>query len=386
MSSRELAHVEKIISISPIQGADRVEYATVLGWHVMVRKDQFKVGDLAVYIEIDSKTPATESFKFLESKGYRVKTQKYFKGTVLSQGLLMSFEDLGLNPADFKEGQGVTDLLGITYYEPEDNIRKAPSVDKYKQMSKRHPIIFKQPWARWMMRRSWGKKLMFLFFGRKKDRKNGWPEWVVKTDETRCQNAPWMLEDKMPYIVTEKIDGTSGTYSLKRGHGLFAKSDFYVCSRNVVQDDENQRAYYNINVYWEIAKKYNMREILEDLLEKHPGAEWVTIQGEIFGQGIQKRTYDKKEHYFAAFNLIFSDSGRVNSIVMKDILEMDYHLPCVPIIDANFILPDTVDELLEYATGKSVYDGGMREGVVLRSQDATKSFKAVSNEYLLKYH
>ena len=52
----------------------------------------------------------------------------------------------------------------------------------------------------------------------------------------------------------------------------------------------------------------------------------------------------------------------------------------------SFILPDTVEELLTIATGKSQIDGGMREGLVFRYLDGTKSFKAVSNEFLLKYH
>ena len=52
----------------------------------------------------------------------------------------------------------------------------------------------------------------------------------------------------------------------------------------------------------------------------------------------------------------------------------------------GFVLPDTVDELLDIATGESVLDGGMREGLVFRSQDGVKSFKVVSNEFLLKFH
>ena len=63
-----------------------------------------------------------------------------------------------------------------------------------------------------------------------------------------------------------------------------------------------------------------------------------------------------------------------------------YKVPCVPIVDEHFILPDTIEELLEIATGTSKIDGGMREGLVFRSEDGTKSFKAVSNEFLMKYH
>ena len=62
------------------------------------------------------------------------------------------------------------------------------------RMAQRRPDIFKKPWAKWMMRREWGKKVMFLFFGKKKDKKNAWPSWIKKkTDEERCQNMPWLF-------------------------------------------------------------------------------------------------------------------------------------------------------------------------------------------------
>ena len=85
------------------------------------------------------------------------------------------------------------------------------------------------------------------------------------------------------------------------------------------------------------------------------------------------------------FNLIFSDRGRLNSIEASTIMQ-EFGIPWVPIVDEHFVLPDTVDELLNIATGKSVVDGGMREGLVFRSPDGSRSFKAVSNEFLLKYH
>ena len=90
---RELAYVVKIDNILPIEGAERVEQAVVGGWHIMVRKNQFKIGDYAIYFEIDSKVPEREPYMFLADKHFKIKTQKYIKGTVISQGLLMSFDD-----------------------------------------------------------------------------------------------------------------------------------------------------------------------------------------------------------------------------------------------------------------------------------------------------
>ena len=394
---RELAYVVKIDGISPIVGADRVELAHVDGWRIMVKKGQFQVGDYAIYFEIDSKVPEKEPFMFLESKHFKVKTQKYFKGTVISQGLLMALDDFILNSEvpswvqslKFQiskgvdiEHEGVTEVIGVTYAVEEDNKRKAASVDKYKKMAQRRPNIFKKPWAKWMMRREWGRKVMFALFGKKKDKKNGWPSWVSKTDEERVQNMTWILEDKSEWIATEKIDGTSTTATYRRTGRK--KHEFYICSRNVVFDKPDKGCYYETNVYTEMAEKYHFEDVLAALVEKYD-LEWATLQGETYGAGIQKREYGLKEHDFVGFNLIFSDRGRLNSVEAKEILT-EYGIPWVPIVDEHFVLPDTVEELLAIATDKSVIDGGMREGLVFRSQDGARSFKAVSNEFLLKYH
>lgn len=395
---RELAYIVKIDNILPIEGADRVELACVGGWRIMVKKNQFKIGDYAIYFEIDSKVPEEEPFMFLAPKHFKVKTQKYFKGTILSQGLLMSFDDFkdekGNTPSWVMslearvaakkeiEHEGLTEIIGVTYAVEEDNKRKAKSDDKYKKMAQRRPNIFKKPWARWMMRREWGRKVMFFFFGRKKDKKSGWPNWVSKTDEERVQNMPWILEDKNEWIATEKVDGTSTTATYKKTGRR--KHEYYICSRNVVFDKPDKNCYYDTNVYTEMSEKYHFEEVLADIVEKY-NLEWATLQGETYGAGIQKREYGLKGHDFCGFNLIFSDRGRLNSIEAKKIMEK-YNIPWVPIVDEHFILPDTVEELLKIATDESTIDGGMREGLVFRSADGTKSFKAVSNEFLMKYH
>lgn len=411
---RELAYVVKIDAIEPIVGSDNCEAAIVGGWRVMVRKGTFEPNDLAIYFEIDSKVDTTKpEFAFLEKKGGKIKTQRYTfggKGIMISQGLLMAAEDFGWKfvkdsayagapciVKDFTktdvifatgESRFLTKELGVTYAVEEDNSRKAASTDKYKKMAGRHPNLFKKPWARWMMKREWGRKVMFFFFGKKKDKKTGWPSWVVKTDEERVQNMPWILNDKSPWIATEKIDGSSTTFTMKRGKKrLFGqdKNEFYVCSRNVVFDKPDKKCFYPTNIYTEMAEKYKVESVLATYLESHPDVEWVTIQGETYGEGVQKRDYSLKGHDFMAFNLIDSVRGRWNSVEAKNVCST-YGIPWVPILDENFILPDTVDELLTIATGESVCDHGMREGLVFRSQDGVKSFKAVSNEFLLKYH
>lgn len=381
---RELAYVVKVDEIRPIEGADRVEVAIVNGWHIMVRKNQFKPGDLAVYFEIDSKVPAEEPFMFLEPKHFKIKTQKYFKGTVISQGLLMGFEDFGWEKDAYKLGDFLTQKLKVTYAVEEDNARKASSVDKYKKMAQRHGKLFSHQPFRWLMRRTWGKKILFLFFGKTSDKKTGWPAWVAKTDEERVENMPWIFDNKSSFVATEKIDGTSTTFTMKRGK--FGKNDFYVCSRNVVFDKPDKNCFYDTNVYIEMAEKYDIEKILESILTDDPTLDWVTLQGETYGAGIQKRDYGLKEHRFAGFNFITSKEGRWDSVRAAKFMAQ-YNLPWVPILDENYILPDTIEELRAFSHSEgSRIDGVIKEGIVFRSQDGSMSFKCVDPEFLMKYH
>jgi hypothetical protein len=319
----------------------------------------------------------------------------------ISQGLLMHPSDFGWRTMEGQpdvivddeniyhrvdeESRFLTKKLGVTYADEEDNQRKAPTVDKYKKMANRHPKIFKKPFVRWMMKYNWGRKLLFFFFGKKKDKKGGWPSWVQKTDEERVQNMPWILKDEGDWVATEKIDGTSTTFTMKRGR--FGKKEFFVCSRNVCFDSVEKPCYYDTNVYWEMAKKYNLFDVLSSLLDTFPKEEWITIQGETYGAGVQRREYSRNDHDFAAFNMIFSSKGRIGTLAMKGALDF-YKIPCVPVLEEKMKINqfEDVDAILAYAEGNSVLDGLPREGIVFRTLDGTKSFKAVSNSFLLKYH
>lgn len=388
---RELAYVVNIDRIEPIVGSDNCETAVVGGWRVMTRKGTFQAGDKAVYFEIDSKVPETETFAFLAPKHYKVKTQKYTfggKGLMISQGLLMSFEDFGWDINAYEVGDFLTEILGVKYSVVEDNKRKA-SVDKYKRMAQRHAKLFKtNKLIQWLYAKTWGKKLLFLFLGNKRDKKAAfWPSWVVKTDEERVQNLPQLFPpDDTEWFVTEKVDGTSTTFTMKKLKRN--KYEFYVCSRNVCFDkpEKEEKLFYETNVYTEMAIKYNAEEVLKNILENHNEFEFVTIQGETYGKSVQQRDYHMDNVDFKAFNLIFGykdgTTKRLNPREMTEILTNTYNIPCVPILDEHFKLPNSIDEMVAYADGDSVIDGDYREGVVLRTADGVNSFKAVSNYYL----
>ena len=257
---RELAYVVRIDKIEPIEGRDRVECARVGGWTIMVRKGQFQPGDLGIYFEIDSKVPATEPFEFLAGKHYKIKTQGYKtpSSKFYSQGLLMSAEDFGgvcyqdgdgqmylhfgkdsyfKENNDYGVGEFLTSKLGVTYAVDDDNKRKAKKNPDAKINSAlaRHPKIAKK-WGKTIKKYKVLRKLFLIFFSSKKD-DLAWPKHIAsKTDVERIQNMIYVLEDKRPYVATEKVDGSSCSIMAERKK--FGKIKYYICSRNVVFEDD----------------------------------------------------------------------------------------------------------------------------------------------------
>lgn len=379
---RALAHIQTISNIEPIPNYDRVELATVLGWKCIINKaDNMQVGDKVVYFEVDSKVPSTdERFAFLEKRHYKIKTLKMCK--VISQGLIMpitAFPEL--------EGEDVmtdvTDILKVTYAEAEDNARKNGNPNaKYESMRARHKKLFKKPWAKWMMQRAWGRKVMFFFFGKKKDNPRGFPTFISKTDEERVENQPWRIGDGKQYLCTEKLDGTSCTYALERkGKNKF---EYYVCSRNVRQKDRDQECYHESNIYWELEDKYSIEYYLKDYLIKFPELKWVCIQGEGVGN-VQGNPLKLTENDLYVFNFKTSEDGRWPSEKAKTVIN-SWGMKWVPIIGI-VKMPDTMEELKLLADGPSIVNPEvMREGYVYRSLDGQDSFKNVSREFLLKHN
>ena len=380
---RSLAHIEKVTNIRPIEGADNIEQCYVLGWNLICKKGEFKEGDPCVYIEIDSKVPEREEFEFLRSKGFKVKTMKLGKFNCISQGLALPqsvFKELD----GLAEGTDVTDILGVKYSVVEDNVRKGngdPDA-KYKSMKARHPKFFSNKYIKKLMKHKWFRKFIFIFLGKKKDNPREFPKFISKTDEERVENQLWRIGDGKTYLATEKLDGTSCTYALERkGRNKF---EFYVCSRNVRQQDEKQECYHDHNIYWDLAFKYDIEKHLKNFLNQFPDLKWVCIQGEGVGS-VQGNPLKLTEDDLYVFNFKDSSLGRWPSKDGKMQIE-EWGMKWVPIL-GEVQMPNTMEELKQLATGQSVVNPDvMREGLVYRSLDGSDSFKNVSREYLIKHN
>jgi RNA ligase (TIGR02306 family) len=345
---RKLVTVQKIEEIKPIEGADKIEAARVKGWWVVVQKDQFKVGEDVFYYEIDSFLPVKPEYEFLlkgsnpkkmicegnEIQGIRLKTIK-LRGQI-SQGLIMPIPPDFITPDD----GDVSELLGVVKYE----IPIPPCLV--------------------------GKI------------KGNFPGFIPKTDEERIQNMADVLQINSFY-VTEKIDGTSTTFYKKDGV-------FGVCSRNVELANEeevntkeglDERVKTRMTSQWRIAKELDLANIMPDNF---------VLQGELVGEGIQGnplKINGQRVYFFNAYNI--KTGVYLN---YADFVRILNHLSLlmVPLIDDDFRLPKTVDELLKYAEGKSIINSNVeREGVVVRPKVEAQykgqrlSFKVINNVYLL---
>lgn len=386
MSDRPLATIQIITAIDPIIGADLIERASIEGWHLVVKRGEFKVGDKCIYVEIDSILPTWPEFDFMAKRHYKVKTIRLRKQ--ISQGIVFP---LSILPKNYKGsldiGTDVTEVLEIKKNEPDIN-NQTPIFNKkdrsfYAKVIK--PILYN--WA----------------YGIRKNPSLGgpWPSFLPKTDETRVQ---WMMGILRKYegtrwYETEKLDGSSMSIYYHKGH-------YGVCSRNLEKLRYERKEYKGLRKVWAnfISKTFNLQEPGE-AKENHFLAMSdklgikktlsiignIAIQGEIIGPGIQKNKYNLKEHEFRVFNIFLIKEKRyLNLEEMKDMC-MHLGLNTVPVLNNNFILISDIDELVEHSKGNSILFKRKREGIVLRPYGECNagncgmiSFKVINPEFLLE--
>lgn len=338
---RKLASIQYVHDVTPIENADRIECIHVLGWQCVAPKGDFKVGDLCVYMEVDSFLPICDRFEFLRTssykkndivgEGFRLKTQT-FRGQI-SQGLV---QPLSILPdGNYNIGDDVTDLLGIKKWVIEE--------------------------------RATGSGTVISDF----------PPFIEKSDELRIQSFPELINEMKSagqYYISTKMDGTSVTMYLKDDH-------FGVCGRNNEFADDDKCA------MWKLAHQYHIHE---SLLEK--GYNDIAIQGEFCGPGIQKNRLRLTRPHWYVFTVVDLVSGE--RFDYEDVVDLcdTLGLEMVPIEEVSDSFGyNTVEELIERAKGK-YKSGNNKEGIVIRPTHYTYSdtisgplsFKVLNNDYLLK--
>lgn len=382
-NKRELAYIVKVSEAKDLEGYDKVHHIKCLGWWCVAPKD-INVGDLVVYFEIDSKLPADDArFAFMEKRKYIVKPIKICG--VVSQGLVLHLSDFK-ELKDCKEGAFVTDKLHVEKYDPEaaqENKRskQESKASAFQRAISRHQKFFKNPIVKYLMKYKPVRWVLAKLFVIKKD-KSKWPDWLPKTGSERIQNLPHLFGCKDKYIITEKVDGASTSFILNE------KDKYMVGSHNVIKNTENGSDggnYYKCNVWAESGSKYNIESVLRDI-KKSRKLKTVAIQGETYGDGIQKRTYSlKNKHDFVVFHIWF-DGVRLSIKDMIDVCDK-YNLPHVHVYNYNYEIHDSVEKVIEDVdNSKSHIDGGDIEGFVFYSQDGQQNFKCVSPNFLMKYH
>jgi RNA ligase (TIGR02306 family) len=350
---RQLVTVRTISDIQPIEGADRIEVASIDGWRVVVGKGDFVIGDECVYFEIDSFIPESlfEYLPFLEKnaitwkgkRGTRIRTIKLRKQ--ISQGLAVPLLQF---PVQNWTGD-LAQYFGVELWEPQINDQSAN-------------------------------------FGMQK---GNFPYFIPKTDQERVQNLwrelssdAWDYRSDDVYEVTQKLDGTSCTM-------FFNEGSFGVCSRNFeIKDDvlditeESTSHEKRKSVMWALAKKYNLEKKLRGAWE------FLAFQGEVVGPGINKNRDGATELEFYVFDIYDIENKRYLTSEERIRVCDNYALNHVPIVGYSTFDFKTIDEAMTYAEGYSVIskDNRMREGVVFKNlRNPALSFKIINNNYLLKY-
>lgn len=359
MSSTFKVQLMSIDRIEEHPNADRLEIAHLKGWQCIVRKGQYKPGDLVVYIPIDSIIPLELEEKIFgpDSKvklnKHRVKTIKLRK--VISQGLVVDLETCGITKAE--EGLDVTKELGIKKYEP-----PAPRYQQSKGVPKRR-------------------------------HKN--PNFKEYSSFENYKYYVDLFKPDDEVVITEKIHGTNFRAGwvpfhdnnlwrkLLKWTGLAPKWVFVYGSHRVqISEKPNYDGFYDQNVYAEAVVKYDLKKRIPKGL---------VVYGEIYGAGIQKN-YDyghKKDRGLVIFDIMDSQELKYQDWCDFRMWIRIMGLPTPPVLFEGKYGDCDIEKLID---GPSVLapEQKVREGCVVKMQEehqsiiGRKALKVINPEYLLK--
>ena len=329
-----LATIQKILEIRPHNNADALEIAKVLGWQVVVKKGEFKAGDLVVYIVIDTVLPERAEFEFLRTKHFRIKPIRLrgeeSAGICFPLNILPNYTPAtGAAPYDLPsygapkdrlailEGWDVTDALAIKHYEKPIPAELAGQ-------------------AKGML-----------------------PGFLIMTDEDNLRTYPDALPELWgrPYYITRKDDGCSGTFYVNG-------EEFGVCSRRIdLKESEG-------NGFWRMARKYDLMNVLRT---EFPGENWA-IQGEVCGPGIQDNRIGLTElelHIFNLFNIKTRTCANYDKLV--EFCKRYNLIRVTDIVSDGSAFGFNIEELVKLASEQKYPNGYPAEGIVIRPKEGFTS-------------
>jgi len=395
MSDKKMAYVVEIKDLEPIEGKDRIVLAsfTNSGWRVIVQKDQFQIGDKAIYVETDSILPMWEEFQFLEKrcystkrKGYRIRTMKL--GDVYSEGICFDLKGfygppgskIGV-PIDAPLDRDLTEILKIRRIEDEVPQDPPPTKSKFQNFVNK-----------------WLYRLFRFKFKRYGFIAQDFPSYLIKTDETQAQSIPQLFE-KMKgrdVYITLKMDGQSvtmanykGVFSISTRNRMIYQNKIKKAARVLIPKSADYFRQHNVHAY--LAAKYNIPLILS----KYDN---VAIQGECCGPGIQKNRIGLKDYEYYIFS--FFDISKREYFSGQKMMNfcLENKLITVPFIEMKTFNWDSIKELEEYAQ-RDYASGTPAEGIVIRGYEhyneympqphnkmhAMCSLKMINPKFKLKY-
>lgn len=358
-AGRELAVIAAIQKIESIEGYDRVVLATIENYPVIVRKDEYKEGDLCVYVYYDTLLPVRPEFEFLRKSSYSPKYNAFRIRNMKLCGKYSSGLALPLSvlPKDFKPikaGVEVSEVLGITKYDPE-LAGEQLSKKQVKGVRKFIQTVHKA-----FMRCKLYRKLVTKI--KRKIAENNlraYPDTVSKSNETNIEKI-WgnLMENHSDreFYVTEKLEGQAATYML---YGKRRK--YYVFSHNVYRPTHG-------NGSWEeVGRKFELEDILRSVKDQN-----LAIQGEIVGPGIQKNIYGLPALDFYVYKVVDTVTGIAYNYQELREFVADHGLKMVPVLEDYVKITKfkDVNEMLADSDGNSrLFKDAKREGVVWRAVD-----------------
>lgn len=332
MASKLIVEVCKIHKIIPHNNADRLEIAQVKGWNCIVKKGQYKPGDMILFIPPDSILPHSLIEKYgvgnyLGGKDKNKVRAARLRGE-MSAGLIVDVD----NP-DWKLGQNIAEELGITKYEP-------PVHTKMGDKAKHDPLF---------------------------------PRY---TDIENLRNYDDIFKEGEIVIVTEKIDGSSSRYQSRRRRSilsLFKTQVEWLCgSHNVNRKKPSKISNIRECIYWYPYTQENLKEMLYYYIKSHKEVQCITLFGELYGAirgGMKSMHYNRPEEIcYAAFDIEI-DGKYLDYDDFYSLCDT-FDVPTAPLISR---MPYNKEKILALANGMSglseLYgEPHIKEGVVVKPE------------------